>query len=103
MKAKGKGKKGQERKPLPHVFFDELKPLFDRLSDGKLLERYKDGYTQNQNESYNGMIWNHAPKHKFFSYRLIKAAALLLGISTKVPICMQPQCQEWESLQTDIV
>ncbi|XP_062501523.1 uncharacterized protein LOC134178653 [Corticium candelabrum] len=68
------GTSDYEEKGLPHVFFDELKPTFDKLADEKLLARCKDGYTQNQNESFNGMIWNHVPKHKFYGYRTIKAA-----------------------------
>ena len=65
------------KKGLPHCFYDELKPIYDRLSDAKLLERCKDGYTQNQNESFNGLVWNHAPKHKFFGYIMIRSAANL--------------------------
>ena len=73
-KEKEAKEKALANRGLPHCFYDLLKPIFDRLSDEKLLERCKDGYTQNQNESFNGMIWNHAPKHKFFGYRMIRAA-----------------------------
>ena len=62
------------KKGLAHCFYDALKPYFDKLSDLKLLERCKDGFTQNQNESFNGMIWNHAPKHKYFGYQMIRTA-----------------------------
>ena len=47
-KEKKKEKEKEEalaKKGLPHCFYDELKPIFDRLSDPKLLERFKDGYT----------------------------------------------------------
>ena len=58
--------KALANKGLPYCFYDLLKPIYDRFSDEKLLERCKDGYTQNQNESFHSMIWNHALKHKFF-------------------------------------
>ena len=32
--------------------YDALQPIFDKLSDVQLLERCKDGFTQNQNESF---------------------------------------------------
>ena len=37
-------------------------PIYKRLSDPKLLERCLPGYTQNQNESFNHLIWIRRPK-----------------------------------------
>ena len=66
-KEKEKEKKEREEKEkeealakrgLAHCFYDALKPHFDKLSDSKRLERCKDGFTQNQNESFNAMPLN---------------------------------------------
>ena len=53
---------------LPSVFKDELRPIFDRLSDSTLLSRCLKGLTQNQNESINNMLWALCTKRKFCSY-----------------------------------
>ena len=48
---------------LDPIFLDFLKPTFVRLSDPQLLIRCVNGYTQNQNESFNSLIWKRYPKH----------------------------------------
>lgn len=52
-----------EDKPhhLDAVFLDLLMPTFTRLSDKDLLVRCLNGYTQNQNESFNTLIWKRCP------------------------------------------
>ena len=50
---------------LPLDINAELKPIYKRLSEDSLLKRCFDGKTQNQNESLNGMIWDHVPKGVF--------------------------------------
>ena len=50
---------------LPKEIIRHVKPIFERLSEESLLERCLDGKTQNQNESFNGMIWNRVPKEVF--------------------------------------
>ena len=52
-------------KRLPSAFFDELKPIFSRLSADELLNRCLLGLTQNQNEAINGILWSKCPKRKF--------------------------------------
>ena len=54
-----------ENKPhhLGPIFLDMLKPVFTRLSEPALLMRCLSGYTQNQNESFNSLIWKRCPKH----------------------------------------
>ena len=62
---------------LPSVFKDELKPIFDRLSDSTLLSGCLKGLTQNQNVSINN-IWALCTKRKFCSYnRLVMFMKLL--------------------------
>ena len=49
--------------PLPAAIVDELLPIYERLSDSKLLEKCLDGFTQNSCESVNSLIWSRCPKH----------------------------------------
>ena len=44
-----------------------LKPIFEELSHEDLLSKYLHGLTQNQNESFNAMIWDRLPKSKYVS------------------------------------
>ena len=53
------------KKHLPHVFVEQLKPIFTRLSEDKLLDRYLQGLTQNQNEAANQVLWGSAQKLNF--------------------------------------
>ena len=48
--------------PLPAVVADEIKFVFDALSKESLLVLCLHGVTQNQNESFNGLIWQCGPK-----------------------------------------
>ena len=59
---------GQRKKLIQSIidlFLDFLLPIFTRLSDRSLLLRCLPGYSQNQNESLNGIVWSKAPKHKY--------------------------------------
>ena len=59
---------------LPHVFMEELGPIFERLSDKELLGRCQLGLTQNQNESLNGVLWSNIPKTLFLGKRRVTIA-----------------------------
>ena len=61
---------------LDKVFLELLKPTFIRLSDRALLFRCLPGYSQNQNESLNGVVWSKAPKHKFKGPKAIEMAGM---------------------------
>ena len=61
---------------LDHVFLELLKPVFRRLSERSLLLRCLPGYSQNQNESLNGVVWSKAPKHKFKGPKSIEMAGM---------------------------
>ena len=52
---KANGKPGTA---LPLEATKHVKPIFRELQDEKLLSKCLHGKTQNQNESFNGMIWN---------------------------------------------
>ena len=47
---------------LPLDIISELKPLFARLSNEELLKKCLHGRTQNQNESFHGVLWDRVPK-----------------------------------------
>ena len=51
-------------KYLPRKFFQPLKPIFNRLSHEDLLKRTTRGLTQNPNESFHSVLWQHAPKNR---------------------------------------
>ena len=52
---------------LPLNIVMKLKPIFADLSDESLLEKRLHGETQNQNESFNLMIWDGIPKMRYVS------------------------------------
>ena len=57
-------------KPGPGLPLDivmKLKSNFVELSDESLLEKCLHGKNQNQNESFNLMIWDHIPKTRYVS------------------------------------
>ena len=57
-------------KPGPGLPLDivmKLKPIFAELSDESLLEKCLHGKAQNQNESFNLMIWDRIPKTRYVS------------------------------------
>lgn len=61
---------------LDEVFLDLLLPEFTRLSDYSLLLRCLPGYSQNANESINGLLWNRAPKHHYKGLKSVEMAAM---------------------------
>ena len=58
----------------PH-FLELLQPTFDRLSEDRLMERCLTGFSQNQNESFNSLIWLCAPKHTWQRPKRVQLAA----------------------------
>ncbi len=67
-----------EKKPAPeHTPRDLAKyvrPVYRRLANRDLLERCTLGATQNQNESFNNLIWIHASKTQILSLPTIELA-----------------------------
>ena len=62
-------------KGLPEEAIKHLKPLFESISDDSLLIKCLHGKTQNQNESFNGLIWRRTPKDHF-----VKMASFELAV-----------------------
>ncbi|KYQ49805.1 hypothetical protein ALC60_11124, partial [Trachymyrmex zeteki] len=62
---------------LPKTVLDAIKPIYEDLSNDKLLERCVGGYTQNSNESFNQLIWKIAPKTMHSGVKIVNIAAFL--------------------------
>ncbi|XP_077277655.1 uncharacterized protein LOC143905880 [Temnothorax americanus] len=62
---------------LPKTVLDSIKPIYENLSNDKLLERCVGGYTQNSNESFNQLIWKIAPKTMHSGAKIVNIAAFL--------------------------
>lgn len=63
--------------PLPKVVRNAIRPVYKDLSADELLKRCEGGYTQNNNESLNSMIWSIAPKTQFCGKRTVDIAAFI--------------------------
>jgi hypothetical protein len=65
-----KANKTQTYKPgpgLPMPIIMKLRPIYDDLSNDKLLKKCLHGMTQNHNESFNKTIWDRIPKTNYVS------------------------------------
>ena len=67
----------QHLHPLPAAVADKLKSVFEALSNDRLLSSCLHGQTQNQNESYNALIWKRAPKVSHSSLPTVRLATFL--------------------------
>ena len=56
---------------------EHVKPVFDRLCDEELLGKCLLGYTQNQNESLNSVIWRRCPKVSYARIHSVEIAVHL--------------------------
>ena len=52
---------------FPLSIIKHVKPIFNELSQETLLKKCLHGKTQNQNESYNSLIWERLPKSEYVS------------------------------------
>ena len=57
---------------LPIDIILKLKPIYVELTSDSYLSRLLHGKTQNQNESFNAMIWSRIPKSKYVSLTQLK-------------------------------
>ncbi|CAG2246741.1 unnamed protein product [Mytilus edulis] len=68
------------KNPLTEVVVQILKPVFEKLSDEKLLTGAEKCLTQNQNESLHHVIWSYLPKGEYHSAGEIQlGTALAVG------------------------
>ena len=54
---------------LNKVVVSHVKPIFENLASDELLRKCLHGLTQNQNESFNGTVWNRVPKETYVGLR----------------------------------
>ena len=71
----------EHKKPLPEAIGKAIMPLFERLSDISLLEKCAGGYTQNQNEALNNLIWTFCPKTGY-------AGSITVETSVALAVCI---------------
>ena len=67
-------KKYKHHDVLPQAIVEVVKPIFKKLSDSSLLKRCLHGGTQNQNESFNNLVWLYCPKTGHAERRVIETA-----------------------------
>ena len=83
---------------LPSVFREELRPLFDRLSNPELLGHCYKGLTQNQNESINSVLWSLCNKRTFCSFNTLSLCVtesilkFNYGASTRISLLKEMGC-----------
>ena len=66
---------------LPIDLSPFIKPVFTELSKLELLEKCVLGATQNQNESFNNIVWSRCPKTGFCSCETVEIAVYLAAIT----------------------
>ena len=59
--------------PLDPAVLEVLHPIHTDLSRAELLNRCKGNNPQNNNESYNGLLWHFAPKHLHSGLKTIES------------------------------
>lgn len=67
-----------EKSPgLPKPIMDIVKPVYMELCDQNLLKKCLHGMTQNNNESFNGVLWQMVPKSTFVELKTLQLGAYL--------------------------
>ena len=82
-------------------------PIFQRLSDEKLLKRCSRNKTQNANESLHHIIWKFSPKAIFTGRKTLEVAVLLalcqfsIGKCFKDILCQVLGFEAWKYLEAE--
>ena len=66
---------------LPMDLSPSIKPVFTELSKQELLGKCVLDATQNQNESFNNIIWSRCPKTGFCSVEIVEISVYLAAIT----------------------
>lgn len=67
--------KSNKYKPGPGLPFDvikHVKPIFGELTNENLMKKCTHGQTQNQNESFNAIIWKRVSKDEYVGRRVFE-------------------------------
>lgn len=67
-------------KALPENVAEAIKPIYEELTNDDLLERCVGAFNQNNNESFNAVIWNMAPKTS-------TSGVSIVNIATNIAVC----------------
>ncbi|KOC60759.1 hypothetical protein WH47_06905 [Habropoda laboriosa] len=76
-------------KTLPPNVLKAIKPVYENLRSETLPERYVSGYTQNNNENANNLIWKISPKE-------IYSGSTIVEIATNVAVKLWLQLRDEE-------
>lgn len=63
--------------PISEDVQQAIRPVYERLSNNELLERCLGGFTQNNNESVNSLIWSMAPKVTSSGAKIVEIATYI--------------------------
>lgn len=66
-------------KPLPSNVLDAIRPIYNDLSKETLLERCVGGFNQNNNESFNQLIWKISPK-------IVSSGAIVVNLAAYIAV-----------------
>uniref|UniRef100_A0A6P7GDN8 Uncharacterized protein LOC114336144 n=1 Tax=Diabrotica virgifera virgifera TaxID=50390 RepID=A0A6P7GDN8_DIAVI len=66
---------------LPNDVLEAIKPIYEELSKDALLERCIGGFTQNNNESFNQIIWKITPK-------ILSGTSNIVEIAAHIAVCI---------------
>lgn len=66
--------------PLTPAVQNVIKPVYEDLSKPDLLQRCLGGNTQNNNESFNGLLWHFAPKYIYCGKKTVEMAMYISAI-----------------------
>ena len=99
---------------LPDNVLQAMKPIYEDLSKEELLKRCVGGFTQNNNESFNQLIWKITPKYLSGTSTLVQIAAhlaactfnegnyALLNIMQEIGIGVGTSAVEWASATDEL-
>ena len=66
-------------RPLPSNVLDAIRPIYNDLSKETLLERCVGGFNQNNNESFNQLIWKISPK-------IVSSGAIVVNLAAYIAV-----------------
>lgn len=69
--------------PLPNDVLSAIKLIYEELSKDALLERCVSGFTQNNNESLNQLIWKITPKTLPAGSKIVEISAFIAACTFK--------------------
>ncbi|CAH2100789.1 unnamed protein product [Euphydryas editha] len=99
--------------PLDPEVQEAIKPIYEDLSRYELLDRCKGNNTENNNESYNGLLWHFSPKHLHNGFKTIElsnnfATAIfndgyssILKIFNVMGVIVGPAARDFAALKDD--